>query len=812
MKQHTQVVVIGGGVVGCSILYHLTKAGWHDCVLVERDELTSGSSWHAAGGMHTINSDANVSRLQEYTIKLYKEIEEISGQSCGVHITGGIMLAANEERLNWLKMTHAKGRYLGRATEMISTEQAAEMFPIMDPSQFCGAMYDPYEGHVDPSGVTHAYAKAARKGGAEVYRQTKVEGMTQRSDGSWDVSTNQGSIHAEHVVNAGGLWGREVGRMIGLELPILAMEHHYILTDEIPEVVEFNERTGKEMLHVVDFDGELYTRQEGKGMLLGTYEKACVAWSEYETPWDFSTELLVPDLERIAPSLEIGFKHFPPFARAGIRREINGPFVFAPDGNPLVGPLPGLRNYWLACGIMAGFSQGGGVGLSLAAWMIDGDPGIDISAMDVARYGDWVTMAYTNAKVRENYSRRFSIAFPNEELPAARPLRRTAIYDRLRGHNAVFGASYGLEQALWFAPQGEKPEENVTFRHSNAHVPVGKECLAVRQSVGLIEISGFAKYHISGDGAEAWLNRILANKVPRKGKLVLTPMLNEHAKLIGDLSVAKLDDENFYIFGSGAWEHYHMRHFLSYLPQAGVHLQSCRDSLAGLSIAGPQARALLQKLTRTDLSTQAFPFMSFQRAEIGLTPALLGRVTFSGDLGYEIWVAPDFLLSLYETLCQAGEEFGLVHFGLRALNSMRLEKGFGSWMREYRPDYSASACGLGRFVNVKKNDFIGRQAFLKQQEFAPERRLITLSVAIAKGKAAADAVADDPIWHQGKVVGWVTSGGYGHYVNKSIALGYVDNAVADSDTGFEVEIIGERYSATRHNAPLFDPDNKRMRA
>ena len=811
MKKHTRVVVIGGGVVGCSILYHLTKGGWSDVVLLERDELTCGSSWHAAGGMHTINSDANVSRLQEYTINLYKEIEEISGQSCGVHITGGIMLAATEERLNWLKMTHAKGRYLGRETEMMSVEQAAEMFPVMDPGEFCGAMYDPYEGHVDPSGVTHAYAKAARIGGAEVYRKTKVESMSQRADGSWDVMTNQGSIHTEHVVNAGGLWGREVGRMTDLELPILAMEHHYILTDEIPEVVAFNERTGKEMLHVVDFDGELYTRQEGKGMLLGTYEQACVPWSEHETPWDFSMELLVPDLERIAPSLEVGFKHFPPFANAGIKREINGPFVFAPDGNPLVGPVRGLRNYWVAVAIMAGFSQGGGVGLSLASWMINGDPGMDISAMDTARYGDWLTMAYTNAKVRENYSRRFSITFPNEELPAARPLRRTAIYDRLHANNAVFGASYGLEQALWYAPKGSPAEEQITFRRSNAHEHVGKECLGVRESVGLIEISGFAKYHISGDGAEAWLNRILANKVPATGKMALAPMLSEHGKFIGDFSVAKLDDENFYIFGSGAWEEYHLRHFSNYLPAEGVHLQSKRDSLTGLSVAGPQARALLQKLTRTDLSTQASPFMSFQRASIGMVPALLGRVTFSGDLGYEIWVSPDFLLSLYETLCQAGEEFGMVHFGLRALNSMRLEKSFGSWMREYRPDYSAEACGLSRFVNVKKNDFIGRQAFMKQQEGNPEKRLITLSVDVGEGKDAADAVGDEPIWHNDKVVGWVTSGGYGHYVKKSIALGYVDNSAAASDDGFEVEIIGERYPATRHKVSLFDPDNKRMR-
>ncbi|HEX8781790.1 MAG TPA: FAD-dependent oxidoreductase, partial [Steroidobacteraceae bacterium] len=427
MRSDARVVVIGGGVVGASVLYHLTKAGWKDVLLIERGELTCGSTWHAAGGMHTLNGDPNVARLQQYTINLYKELEKTTGQSCGMHLTGGIMLAGTRERLDWLKMTKARGRYLGMELELVTAEEAAKLSPLMDKRHFVGGLFDPIEGHVDPWGVTQAYAKAAQAGGAEVVRHTRVIDLKPSPDGSWDVITEAGNVHTEHVVNAGGLWAREVGRMVGLELPVLAMEHQYLITEDIPAL-----KGQKEQIHCIDFEGEIYTRQERGGMLLGTYERAAVPWSSVTTPWDFAQSLLPEDLERIAPSLEVAFEHFPALGEVGIRKVVNGPFTFAPDGNPLVGPIRGLRNFWVACGVMAGFSQGGGVGLALSQWMVEGDHGADVWAMDVARYGDWATLAYTNAKVRENYSRRFRIRFPNEELPAARPLRTTPVYERLQ--------------------------------------------------------------------------------------------------------------------------------------------------------------------------------------------------------------------------------------------------------------------------------------------------------------------------------------------------------------------------------------------
>lgn len=803
MKSQARVVVIGGGVVGASVLYHLAKGGWSDVILIERSELTSGSTWHAAGGMHTINGDPNVAKLQQYTIRLYKEIEELSGQSCGVHITGGLMLAGTQERFDWLKMVEARGRYLGMELDFVSMSEAKRLMPLMDERHFVGALYDPIEGHIDPWGVTNAYVKSAQLKGATLSLRNRVVDTRPRADGTWDVVTEQGTIHAEHVVNCGGLWAREVGRMVGLELPVLAMEHHYIITEDLPEL----KGQPKEQLHVVDFDGEIYMRQERGGMLMGTYERAATPWSERVTPWDFGHQLLEPDLDRIAPSLEIGFQHFPAIEKAGIKKIINGPFTFAPDGNPVIGPIKGLRNYWVACGVMAGFSQGGGVGLSLANWMIEGDPGADIWGMDVARFGDWPTIRYTNAKVRENYSRRFRIRFPNEELPAARPLKTTPIYDRLEAENAVFGEYWGLEHALWFAPKGMAPVEDITFKRSNAHAHVAAECKAVREGVGLIETSNYGKFEVSGPGAAAFLDKVMANKLPAIGRIVLTPMLNERGKLIGDFTVARLGPDKFFLVGTFAAERYYERWFERLLPKTGVHLRAVATEWTGLSLAGPRSRELLQSLTAQDLSTEAFPFLSFKAIDVGMIPCRVGRISFTGDLGYEIWVRPEYQRALYDLILEAGAPFDLRLFGARALGSLRLEKSFGTWAREYRPIYSPVEAGLARFVGWDKGEFVGRAAALADRAKGGRLRLVSFRVA----DGDADAIGDEPIFHDGKALGWVTSGGYSHNYATSVAMGYVPKELATA-SDFEIEIIGTRRHATRLDAPLFDPNGGRMRA
>lgn len=849
MKDNYRAVVIGGGVVGCSVLYHLARAGWTDILLIERSELTSGSSWHAAGGFHTLNGDPNVAKLQAYTVGLYKELEEISGQECGLHLTGGVMLAESPERMDFLRSLHAKGRHMGMQTELITPSEAKEMFPLMDESNFVGALWDPVEGHLDPSGTTHAYAKAARKLGAEIALRNPVKELTQETDGTWNVITEQGTVKAEHVVNAGGLWAREVGRMVGLELPLLAMEHMYLLTEDMPEVIEFNEKMGRELIHAVDFRGEIYTRQERKGMLLGTYEQACKPWSPVNTPWDFGHELLQPDLDRLAPSLEIGFKHFPPFEKAGIKQIINGPFTFAPDGNPLVGPVQGLTNFWSACAVMAGFSQGGGVGLTLANWMVNGDPGADVWGMDVARYGEWATLRYTNAKVRENYSRRFRIRYPNEELPAARPHQTTPLYDIQASENhAVMGDSWALETPLWYAPSADDAHDVVSFERSNDFSHVAAEVKNVRENVGITEISNFAKYQVSGPGAEAWLSRLMTNTMPRLGRMVLTPMLNEFGKLIGDFTIARLADERFMIWGSSAAQVYHMRWFERHLPDDGsVSVHRFGMQLNGLSIAGPNSRKVLEKLVDTDVSNEAFRFMDSREIDVQGSPCIVSRISYTGDLGYEIWCEPAYTRQLYRDLKEAGQEFGIRDFGMRALLSMRLEKNFPTWGHELRPVYGPFEGSMDRFVKLSKNNFIGREAAAEEHAKGPKIRRVSFIIDADN----ADVMHDEPVWaktstdygnidhpHEGgpkrftsdnkelpypgmssmvdgdwRVVGYVTSGGYAHGVGKSMAQGYVPAELSgnESEDMFEIEILGVRRKARINVDPPFDPAGERMR-
>ena len=624
----------------------------------------------------------------------------------------------------------------------------------------------------------------------------------------------------------------------------------------MPEVEAFNKETGREMIGVLDFKGEIYTRQERNGILLGTYEKACKPWSPVNTPWDFGHELLAPDLDRIAPSLEIGFRHFPGIANAGIKQVINGPFTFAPDGNPLVGPVQGLTNFWVACGVMAGFSQGGGVGLALSNWMVNGDPGFDVWGMDVARWGEWASLRYTNAKVRENYSRRFSIRFPNEELPAARPAQTTPLYDTMVGQNAVMGDSWGLETPLWFAPKGTEPKDVVSFHRSNDFEHIGNEVRKTRESVGVTEIANFAKYEVSGTGSEDFLNRLMTNKMPKKGRIVLTPMLNEFGKLIGDFTIAKTGDEKFMIWGSSAAQKYHMRWFEKHLPKDGsVRIHRFDQTLVGLSIAGPNSQKLLQKLVDVDVSSKAFKFMDFREMAVGGAPCLVNRITYTGDLGYEIWMQPAYQRLVYKAIKAAGEEFGIVDFGMRALLSMRLEKNFPTWFRELRPIYGPFEGAMDRFIKMEKNDFVGREAAAKEQADGPKLRRVSLIVDAAD----ADVMGDEPIWakvngkdfgtvgkthefgaprfdatgkavrgssaasgasavrglHDGEwsVVGWVTSGGYAHHVGKSMAQGYVPAELADDESAglFEIEILGHRRKARINAEPPFDPAGEKMR-
>ena len=795
MKTTTRVAIIGGGVVGCSVLYHLTKLGWADVMLLERSELTSGSTWHAAGGFHTLNGDTNMAALQGYTIKLYRELEAITGMSCGLHHVGGVTLADNQDRFDMLVAERAKHRYMGLETEIIGPEEIAKIAPVTNIEGIIGGLYDPLDGHLDPSGTTHAYAKAARMGGAHIETHCKVLSTTQRADGTWDLVTDKGAVHAEHIVNAAGLWAREVGAMAGVYFPLLPMEHQYIVTEDVPQIGAIID-AGGEHPHVMDPAGESYLRQEGRGLCIGFYEQPCRPWAVNGTPWDFGHELLANDFDKIEDSIAFAYRRFPALEKAGVKSVIHGPFTFAPDGNPLVGPVPGMRNYWSACAVMAGFSQGGGVGLTLAQWMVEGEPERDVFAMDCARFGSWITPGYTVPKVVENYQRRFSVSYPNEELPAARGLRRTPMYDHFSAMGAVWGAQFGLEVPNYFAQSGEPDFETPSFRRSNAWEAVKREVKAVRRAVGINEVHNFSKFLVSGAQARAWLDRIMAGRIPQAGRLSLTPMLSPKGKLIGDFTVSCIREGLFQLTASYGSQAYHQRWFEQNMA-SGVMLQNISDQRTGFQVAGPKAAEVLQACTTANVAD--IKFLDVIELVVGSTACLVQQVSYTGDHGFEIYCDPMGQRALWDTLAEAGKPHGMAPFGMRAMMSLRLDRFFGSWLSEFSPDYTAAETGLDRFISFRKNvDFIGRSAAEAERLTPPERQLVIFEVDAGD----ADVVAYEPVFINGTVQGFCTSGGYSHHADKSIAFALVPRAEATDDLQAEIEILGQLRPAKRLLEPL----------
>jgi dimethylglycine dehydrogenase len=806
MKEHTRVVVIGGGIVGASVLYHLTKLGWSDVVLVERKQLTAGSTWHAAGGFHSMNSDPNMARLQAYAISVYKEVEAISGQDVGMHLTGGITVAATPERWEVMRYEHEKLKVLGIDSRLVSPADIKELCPIIDTRDVIGGLFVGNEGNLDPYGSTHALAKSARMAGAEIYLNTMVKDLVHKPDGSWTVVTDKGNIQCEHVVNAAGLWAREVGSMAGVHVPIVPMEHHYILTGEMDELAQWD----GELPLVLDPDGEIYLRQERNGVLFGVYERNSTPWSVDGTSWDYGeTDLLEPRLDNIEEELMRGFERYPSVADAGIRRIVNGPFTFAPDGNPLVGPVRGVRNYWSCCGVMAGFSQGSGVALALSQWMIHGEPEDDVFAMDVSRFGSYATKAYSLEKAREFYQNRFYLLCPNDEWPAARPSKVSAFHGRLQRANAVFGSSFGLEVPLWFARRGSEPVETPSFRRSNAHEHVGEECRAVRGGVGMLDLSSIAKYEFSGPDAEGYLDYLFASRLPDLGRIRMGPLLLPSGRLKGDLTIMRLEEDRFMVTGAGYLQEYHMLWFEQQLAGRNVRIVNRSDELSAISVAGPASRELMSLAASGDVDRESMPFMSVRFMDIGIAPCLVGRISFTGELGFEIYVPAVHAPAVYDHLLAAGQKFGIRPFGIRALLSLGMEKSFGIWSREFTPDYTPAMCGFDRFIDYGKSDFIGREAALVDREAKHEHRLVTLEIDAVD----ADAWGYEPVWCKDANAGFVTSGACGHTVGKSLALAYVKTECLDSpDNEFSVHVVDQRRPAVILPEAAYDPNGTRMRS
>jgi dimethylglycine dehydrogenase len=805
MKSHARVAIIGGGVTGCSIAYHLAKAGWRDVVLLERSELTSGSTWHAAGGTGALTGSANMSTLHKYSFELYPKLEEETGQSCGFHPVGRIALARTEARVEEIKILKSKARRVGLDPVFLSNEEAMERAPILDLSGVRAMLFDPASGHVDPSGVTQAFAAGARLHGAEIQRQCPVIETNPRADGSWEVVTEQGTVIAEHIVNAAGLWAREVAALAGAWLPLMPVEHHYFVTENIPVL----ESLDHEIPMIGDADAEFYLRQEGKGLLLGAYENTCTHWSEHGTPADFGHELLADDLDRIERNLIQAVESIPVLGTAGIKRVVNGPMIFSPDLNPLLGPYPDLRNYWCACGVMTAFSQAGAIGMLLTNWMTEDDPGLDIFMWDVTRFGPWAGKSYTRARTADMYSTRFKTIYPYEDRQAGRPVKTTPIYGVQKARGAVFGANYGLEYPLWYATGGKQQADDFTFRRPNWFESVGEECRALRSGVGLLEVSTYGKYRISGPKAESWLDHVLANAVPREaGRVVLSPMLNPRGRLVGDFTVSRLGDEEFFLVGSGAMERFHLRWWDQWLPAKGVFVESLTPRWVGFNIAGPGARTLLERLCDVDVGRDAFPFLTAQPMEVGpVREAVVLRISFTGELGYEMFFPPEYQRALLAAVEEAGEDLGLRLVGSRALASLRIEKSFPSWGAELSPDYSPFDAGLDRFVKLDKADFVGRDAALRLKQQEPAYRL----TAMAVDAEDADAWGGEPILRDGEYVGYVSSAAFGHCAGMSLALGYLRHDVAREPGELSVELVGETRGVRVLAEPAVDPKGDRMR-
>ena len=803
MKNAAQVVVIGGGIVGCSVAYHLAKYGWTDVVIVERQELTSGSSWHAAGGLFTITRPYAAARIHKYTFDIYRELEKESGQSCGFHFTGGLNLCRTQQEIESNLLMQSACRRMGIESYELDLTETSSKAPILDTTNILSAFWEEEGGHVDPASATQAFAAAARKLGVEVQRHNPVLETSQLEDDSWLVNTKNGQIKCEFIVNAAGLWGREVAKLAGIELPLVPVEHHYLVTDKISQISQLD----FELPQINDNEVGCYARQEGLGLLLGAYERSCTHWSVEETPENFGHELLPNDISRMDWNFEKAVEVMPCLTEAGIKKIINGPMIFSPDLGPLLGPHPKLKNYFCANGVMAGFNQGAGVGKAISEWIIQGEPEFDIFCWDVARFGDWASKGYAIETTRYFYENRSEKVYPYQEFEAGRPVYKPPVYEKLKAAGGVFGASFGLEHPNWFSPENIGSKDTLTYRQPNWWRPVIDEGKRVRNEVGLMEYSAMAKYEISGPGAQSWLNHLMANRMPKRGKTVLTPMLSQHGRLVGDFSIAHIDENRYFVFGTDYMQFAHLRHFRHYLPHQGVTVTNLSQNYCGLHICGPNAQELISRIAACDMDTLSFPFLHTQGITVaGIDNVVTLRISYTGETGYEMYLPAEHQMELFDCLMDEGRKLGIGLVGSRCLMQTRLEKSFPAWGFELSPDYTVTEAEVSRFVDMSKEDFVGKSAI--SASVIPREKFVTLT--LEDGDYA--VWGDEAIFLDNSVVGYVTSGGFGPQTQRHIALGYMDCNAADEEGNLTVEILGQLKAAQICEHPVYDPSGDRMRA
>jgi dimethylglycine dehydrogenase len=819
MKTHCRVVVIGGGVVGVSTLYHLALKGWTDAVLLERAELTAGSTWHAAGLLPLFNMSYTVGQLHKYSVDLYKRLPEETGQDVSFHVTGNLRLATNRARMDEYQKYCGTANTIGVPFQIIGPKQVKDLWPLVElgdgagTANIVGALYHPDDGHIAPADLTMALRKGAGSRGAEIHEQTEVTAVRRSPSGEWHLTTTRGEIAAEHVVCATGNYARQTGRLFGLNVPSIPVEHQYIVYDESPELVAYRKAGGRELAVLRESDQSYYLREERMGWILGPYESGAPARFADGVPDWFGKNLFEGDLDRLLPHIEAAQRRVPCLANCGIKDIINGPIAYTPDGSPLIGPAWGARNLWFNEGHSFGITAAGGSGWQLAEWITEGEPGIDMLAVDPRRYGPYTSKRYVVQKNEETYRNVFVIHYPDEERPDGRPAKTSPIYDKLKRMGAVFGQRYGWERANWFAPEGVAAQDQWSFRRSNYFPHVGQEALRIRHNVGLIDLTPFTKHEVTGPGAEAWLDSLVANKVPTKiGRMALSHALTSRGGIRSEFTITKIGDQHFYVVSAGAAERYDSDYLLQKLPSDGsVLLRNITMSRGCFVVAGPRSRDVLAKLVDAPLDNAAFPWLTAQVCEVGLaTDVYLLRVNFVGALGWELHFPIEYAHHLFDSLFAAGDEFGIGMAGMRAMESLRLEKSYRMWGSDLTPDYTPFEAGLDRFVRLNKGDFIGKSALQAQLARGVPNRFVTFEV---HDVGDADPLGNEPLFDaKGNIVGRATAGYYGHALQKSLGVGYIRPEYAAPGSEIQIEILGERRQATVLIDSPYDPENKDLKA
>ncbi len=819
MKTHVRVLVIGGGVVGVSTLYHLTKKGWKDVALIERTELTAGSTWHAAGLLPLFNMSYTVGQLHKYSVDLYKRLPAETGQDVSFHVTGNLRLATCKERMDEYQKYCGTANTIGVPFEVITPQRVKELWPLLeiggspDTPAIIGALYHPDDGHIAPADLTMALRKGARSAGAEIYEHTEAQAITRTPSGEWLVRTSQGEIRAEHLVLATGNYARATGRLLGLNVPAIPVEHQYIVYDESPELKQYRQRGGRELAVLRESDQSYYLREERMGWILGPYEKGAPARFAEGVPDWFGRSLFPGDLDRLVPYVEAATRRVPALENCGIKDVVNGPISYTPDGSPLIGPAWGVQNVWLNEGHSFGITAAGGSGWQLAEWITEGEPGIDMLAVDPRRYGAYTSKRYVVKKNEETYRNVFTVHFPDEERADGRPAKTSPVYDKLNARGAVWGQRYGWERANWFAPPGVEPRDRWSFRRTNYFAHVGNEVRLMRERAGIIDLTPFTKHEVTGPGAEAWLDTLVANKVPtRVGRMALSHALTRRGGIRSEFTITKIADEHFYVVSAGAAERYDGDYLTKALPSDGsVILRNITNTRGCFVLAGPKSRAVLTQLTDTPLDNDAFPWLTAQTIEAALAVDVYAlRVNFVGSLGWELHFPIEYAHNLFDALFAAGAAHGIGMVGMRAMESLRMEKSYRMWGSDMTPDYTPFEASLDRFVRMKKGEFIGRAALEQQLAAGVPNRFVTLEV---HGVTDADPLGNEPLFDKnGRMIGRATSGYYGHHVKKSLAIGYVKAEYAEPGTPLSILILGEKQPATVLRESPYDPENLQLKA